>query len=238
MSDRVIYATKNDTVTTANSSGFNGFDFPYATGPTGTGTQRPLMVTVQQSKKWWSRVKTWTMASTWSCVISGVTYAFDNGPMTPQSPSTSELDLVRPGTPRQNVATQTPPSANGIFTLALDPTFSLDDPTNLAGNVWVALGVPSGFTTTGGTLGAPGSSSLGVYFACVPTAMPGGVATGSFSALLDGEAFDLYYFDAGTDSYSAGAMEFTPTEFWPYAAMDGSPIYDTATGAQLQSPTN
>lgn len=37
---------------------------------------------------------------------------------------------------------------------------------------------------------------------------------------------------------ASGDLTFEVSEYWAYAALDGTPIYDTATGAQLQSPAN
>lgn len=65
-------------------------------------------------------------------------------------------------------------------------------------------------------------------------------ATDSVSGSIDGIPITIQIFDAsgGLDTYSITQFDITPEEYWPYAAADGSPIYDTSSGAVLQNPQN
>jgi hypothetical protein len=62
----------------------------------------------------------------------------------------------------------------------------------------------------------------------------------TFTGTFEGHSITLYVSTQGTIfSHSATSLALTIIEYWPYAALkDGSPIYDTATGAELQPPTN
>lgn len=57
---------------------------------------------------------------------------------------------------------------------------------------------------------------------------------------VDGLTLPIYYANAplGT-TVTVTSFDFTPVEWWPYASrFDGSPIWDAATGTQLQALTN
>jgi hypothetical protein len=62
----------------------------------------------------------------------------------------------------------------------------------------------------------------------------GGVGSGG-TLTIDGVDFPLF---APTDFYfdSSVSIIATPTEFWPYKTSTGLPVYDTATGAQINDP--
>lgn len=64
-------------------------------------------------------------------------------------------------------------------------------------------------------------------------------ATSSFTGTFNGSAVTLYVSDNGADSYNATFFAIFPIEWWPHAARaDGTPIWNAATGANLQDPTN
>lgn len=52
-----------------------------------------------------------------------------------------------------------------------------------------------------------------------------------------GQTFNFYNGIAG-DTVLSFSFTVTPYEYWPYAASDGTAIYNTSTGAQLQDPRN
>lgn len=235
MSDRVIFGTINDTVTPANSSGFNGFSFPYSNGPTGTGTARPIKLDFDQAKSFYSRVKNWTFSSTWSSTQGVDTQTFANGIATPgNSNATRELQVWNPGFVKE-FATG---GSGGVSTLAfaVNPLYGVEYGTSTTPRkLWPSFNLATGFF--GQTILRAGTSSL-IIFAFDTTQLT--AVTGSFVGQINGNNVDIYY-DATTfppDSYVPGTMSFTPSEFWPYAAKDGSPIYNTTTGVQLQDPTN
>lgn len=63
----------------------------------------------------------------------------------------------------------------------------------------------------------------------------------ALNGTIDTIEFPLYVTIDGTPqpTYTVSNFDLTPVEWWPYAALsDGSPIYDTSTGAQLQDPRN
>jgi hypothetical protein len=62
--------------------------------------------------------------------------------------------------------------------------------------------------------------------------------TGSIAATIDTETVTLYYkfTSSGTGSMTLTHFDLTISSYWPYPAKDGSPIYDTTTGLQLQDP--
>lgn len=64
-------------------------------------------------------------------------------------------------------------------------------------------------------------------------------SSGSFTGSLNGSSVPIYVTDNGADSYTASFLTIFPVEWWPHAARaDGSPIWNSATGANLQDPTN
>lgn len=58
-----------------------------------------------------------------------------------------------------------------------------------------------------------------------------GPADGSINATAEGLSFTLYYIGTPPTFF-----DLFPVEFWPYKGTDGNPIYDTATGLELQDP--
>lgn len=232
MSDNVRFLTTNDTVTPANSSGANGFPFPYGTGPTGTGTQNPVKVTLPDACKWWWRVKNWALQpSTWSVTDDEpATYGFAAGNMMPDiDNATRELDLINTGFVHRFLLQGTGSQLSQV-NLGVDEDFPLSIQDSDFIHVWPTLRLITTF------LGAGGAE---IDFSFDPSLL--GTVTGHFAGSIDGYAVDIYY-DASNShitSFTVGNMDFVPVEYWPYASLkDGSPIYNTSTGAQLQDPAN
>lgn len=225
MSDCVRFGTTNDTVTPANSSGFNGFTFPYQTsGTTGAGSPAPVGFTFQEAKKIWDRVKNWQFSSTCTMVVSGVTYSFTTQTLAPNSGNAArELDLIKNGTLRDfggtdsvqfNIATPFINTANTEF-----------------GTIFPAIGLGAALTG-GGTV---------VSFSTIDT----GSSDGVFNGLIDGNNVSIYYYlgSPPPGTFTPGNMILTPIEYWPYAGsagglFPGSPIYNTSTGIAIIPPTS
>lgn len=88
--------------------------------------------------------------------------------------------------------------------------------------------------------GTPDSGGASSFSFTLSSVNPGGATTVASGLLIDGIPVDLYY-TTETDScsisnFAISDLSADPVEFWPYAAKDGSAIYDTSTGAQLQDP--
>lgn len=70
---------------------------------------------------------------------------------------------------------------------------------------------------------------------------PGGGFDGTAAFNIDGFPMTIWYsgpFPHTNTLTITSPLTQTITSFWPWAASDGSPIYDTTTGAQLQDPLN
>jgi hypothetical protein len=223
MSDRVPFGTNEDTATPANSSGFNGFPFPYTPG--GSGDDFPIAVPLADCIEIYWRIKNWNISTdiivTDSSPTPPDTYPMQSGDMTPSaSNATRELDLI----------------------------FSIDHQFQEPTGAWsIPFGVIPPINESGETF-YPAivlSASLGGPFAVVSfnpsvVGFPF-VAAGSFTGSVKGLPITVYMFlnsSISGLSITGSFLDITPIEWWPYAAKDGSPIYDTSTGAQLQDPRN
>lgn len=230
MSDNVRFLTVNDTVTPANSSGANGFPSPFGTGPTGTGTQNPVKVSLSDAVKWWWRVKNWKLQpSTWSVTDDTPnTFTLTTGDMIPGvGNATRELDLINPNAAAHNFGIS---SASSQINLFIDESVGGQIQDADFSHVWPELRLPTSFL---------GDSGKEIDFAFDQSIL--GTVTGHFAGSIDGYAVDIYYDASSTHitSFTVGNMDFVPVEYWPYAALsDGSPIYNTSSGAQLQAPEN
>lgn len=168
----------------------------------------------EDAKYCWWRVKNWSVSTDVSSTTSGTTISLNSGTMVNQSIIlfSTELDLAR----RRD-------------------TTRFYNQTSGAG--------PIGFSYGGGIIN--NSGSYYPFFTLSGTAGniqisqdPAGAAS-SFTGTLKGSSVTLYVIDNGADSYTATHLDITPVEWWPYASRaDGSPIWSSTTGAQLQDPTN
>lgn len=89
-----------------------------------------------------------------------------------------------------------------------------------------------------GTLVA-GSSAI--EFDTLPLAMLPDTTLSTLAAVILGQTFILNIRDddpLGTGSFTHSTFILTPSKYWPYAASDGTPIWNTGTGVQLQDENN
>lgn len=227
MSDAVHFATRNDTMTPANSSGFNGFAYPFTTGSTGAGTANPLNMTFPEAVKHWWRVRNYAVSAVtpWTLTSAGITYTFSGGNLSVITGPSRELDFLNQ---RNQLWGETTATESAGLSFVLDP--SLFFPTGYirgAGTtLWPALIIS-------GNISNPFGTSF-VNFGNFQT-------SGSFNVSIDGMSFTTGYDSTSVlpgDSFTVGDLVFTAIEYWPYAAADGSAIYDTTTGVALQNPRN
>lgn len=226
MSDNVRFGTINDTATPANSSGFNGFPFPYdGSGTTGPGTPAPVGMDFKEAMKMWWRIKTFSFSSTWSMVVAGTTYTFTSGNMSGATSRTTELDMTQAANDLRFDTIGTQACQFQLTTPFINT--SKDE----AGTIYPTFTFAINLITPSG---------IGTPYILFSTQDTGG-SIGNFNADFDGLTLTIYYYfpSGAPDSFSVGNMLIEAVEYWPYAALsDGSPIYNTSTGAQLQSPTN
>lgn len=238
MADRVRFLTRNDTVTPANSSGANGFSFPSYTGP-GAEDELPFTIealTLEEAIRWRWRVKNWEVTTD----FQAGDLALPSGDMTPTSIEREE-DLI------------------GITHNAFEVVGGGEESTAFV-TLWLFGPPPESYPFSIGSVSRSGSDyrpfvqisgaiipfgsefSEDLSFHTDPAAIDlFAPVQGEITALIDGKEIPLYYsqnFIGEAPVFTITQLEFTPVEFWPYAAAGGSPIYNTTTGAQLQDPRN
>lgn len=229
MADRVRFMTWNDTGTPALSSGANGFPAPYNDGSDSTFAYL-IAVVFTQIIKWYWRVKQWTISAATMSITAGtggtaVTNQVVPGDFSPLSGS--ELQLIQQGTQFGFVTGGSAPMEMDLFVGTVAPSIKKSGST-----LYPSLAITGTFSADDGL-----GNIISVSFINDPS-LAG--ATGNFNAMVDGITVAIYYkvSSTGTTSYDLSALTIIPKVFWPYGALDGSAIYDTATGAQLQSPLN
>lgn len=241
MADTVRFMTWNDTVTPANSSGANGFPTPFIAG--GGSFPYATAMTFDEAIKLFWRVKEWSLSTDGAVTASGITTTLPNGVLTGGAVQdggfvmTSEIQHVNqalsgPGVQCTKDATSANGDSHASFGFFIDGVTNAPVVHTTGGNFYPPFFV-GGVTRTAS--GEPIAADLAV------TNDPGGTPKGSITATIDGIPFTLYYdyvLDPGA-SFTLTHFDLTPASYWPYAALaDGTPIYNTSTGAQLQAPTN
>lgn len=229
MADAVHFLTVNDTVTPANSSGCNGFPTPYVDYDALTAPEKeyyPELNAFTDLIKWYWRVKNWTVAT--DLTVDG--NALAGGTLAIVSGASRERDLLYPD---QALVFNL---ANGFFDLTfaffVAPTLTSIPAIGREAAGDLRLGLQFYGTYDDGA----GNS---VDFSSVATAVS--PVTDSIIINLDNGA-QLYALNykiiAGTPAVVNTFFLLDPVLFWPYAALDTTPIYNTTTGAQLQDPRN
>jgi len=227
MSDRVRFGTWNDTVTPASSSGFNGFILPrpdvatVSDDPKFTMTFAEVIEFVWRVKKFrWKCSVTWQIDVTPNREYYSIVYD-----QTLARNRTTESSL--PNTFSYDLLTNTPAVTVNVTFEDGSPPSSFADTLSISGSVDFALDTED--WTFSFDWGARVASTD-------PTP---GTVVGSMSFL--GGTYDLYGPTIALPTahdIAFTASSFEVVEYWPYAALDASPIYNTTTGAQLQSPLN
>lgn len=233
MADPVHFATVEDTVTPAQSSGFSGFPAPLITSP---GVPDPslffpvAMPFTECIEKFW-RIKKWAVATDFVQTAGAQVATFLSQTMNGGSTATRENELVLQG---QYIACGLPVDVNGtVGDVGAFELFRFPPSPGIyttGGDLYPAINIGSNLDVDDGI------NKIRVNLSQDPTG-----AAGSITATVDGHNVTLYHrpeVQTGDGAYSITFMDFTPVEWWPYAAEDASPIYDTATGAQLQNPRN
>lgn len=216
MADAVHFLTYDDEATPANASRCNGFPAPFSIGT--PAAIYPISVAFTKIIKWFWRVKNWRLTTDLSVdgdVISGgaVTCSIIFG-------AARELDLVQP----QSLVFQ---AASGVFLFNFE----------FFGEAGPTPGITFSAPNYKPSIQFTGDADTRVTFATNPTGL--GTPDGTIVMLIDGEACNLYYFILfGGTVVTCTNFSLDPVLFWPYAAADTTPIYNTTTGAQLQDPRN
>lgn len=251
MADAVHDLTNNDNDAPGGAwSGVNGFPWPFGTASTGTGTDNPVKISFTDAVKWFRRVKNWKVTTSGcSLTLAGTTVSLQSGNMTAGSGfPTRELDLLKTGpiTGGDQLTWgkfDTDGSGNtsscdiAYAGLVSFPPWVMDDISNPASDLW-----PGFITGAVANLSFSPSGTAEVRFAYNPANLSAATG-GTMTITIDGYSVTLYYSvilgsSAGSATFNPGAIAFDPVEYWPYAAADTSPIYNTSTGAQLQDPRN
>jgi hypothetical protein len=95
---------------------------------------------------------------------------------------------------------------------------------------WPTIAI--GFQTTG-TVRSNSGYVVGANLFCSPNFL--GTVTPGSSITIDGVNLPMQdFWDSSGLSYCVATI--TPSEFWPYKNRLGQPVYDTATGAQINDP--
>jgi hypothetical protein len=216
MSDRVSFATTEDTITPANSSGFNGFPIPYITGS--QGAFNPYNFSFDNCIKMWWRIKNWTLTTDASVTKDGVTGSVVNGDLVPFGQPASEMGLIY--------------AANNPFLNSSDGVWALA----LIGNIHYDTGTlyPSMSTDMHCDASGTGARLAVRFFSPDPTL---GAATGSITGTILGQTKTIYYWTSGApDSFTFSTFVLEPVDWWPYKNTLGNPVWNTSTGAQINDP--
>lgn len=219
MADAVHFASTENGGPNLGSSGWNGFPTPYNDG-TKDAAQFVIIVSFDDLIKWYWRSAKWTLTTDLVLTPTGgspFSVASGQGGLV----VATELDLVQ-----QNSIN----SAVGNFNLRLFDT----DGTGLIFTPSIAqIGTDLKPSAEINAAIAPGASSF--VFSTRSDVIP--TPDGTLTANIDGNPIPLFYTATG-GTLSGSQVDWTISEYHAYAASDGSPIYDTTTGAQLQDPRN
>lgn len=236
MSDIVRYVTRMDTSTPPTTeTGFNGFPFLWKWGnpsidphPEFYPISMPLEEATNTSAsiaRLHKRVKKWKLTTDAAAAdVGGGTHVLSSGTLTNSSFNpTRELENI-----------QDPAGLHG------DRSYSFTVLDNgISSNAGQLLIISTGSFYVDGTDYYP---NLQLTISLTVTNIRFRDSTGSdpfITGTFDGIPVKVYYETvSGGNTFSMSQFDLVPVEFWPYAAADGSAIYDTTTGAVLQDPKN
>lgn len=226
MADAVHFGTWDDQADTTKSSGFNGFTAPFKDQSASVGNVYNNIVSFAQTIKLFWRVRRWTVTSgSLSFFLGGFSTTILAPGVIGGPAAAREIDLIQQGIAYRLVDDE-PRFTLFIFDGALRPNIKLDG-TDLRPAI-----------EAGGIINeSNGSDSVLIHYTQDASAI---TPTGSFTITLDGIVVTIYYEAtlAGDGAFTFDNLVVDPVEFWPYAATDGSPIFNTTTGAQLQDENN
>jgi hypothetical protein len=216
-----------------------GNGLPILPDPNTGGEDYPLTLTKAQIIEWYWRVRFWTLTTDFKATVRATSLTLDNSLNYTQGP-TRERDLILLPSDKTFEATGTaagPGAASGVSGVSF---FNIAPAMYRQPNS--ADYLP--YFLIQGTIAALESGDLSqLVFGSRPADVPG--YAGTITANVYGKTLPLYYREDIVDSGTGGTWSFvhttfdlTPLEWWPYAAEDASPIYDTTDGSQLQSPLN
>lgn len=265
MNDRVRFLTTQDNRSPNVFSGCNGFPVPFQ--DVADKSTETLQRTLPEFVRLYFRAKTWSMTTDAQVATSDGSSLIFTTPGTggirdgATNPITRERDLFYDsnndlfvGGPADFTGTATVTFNGAGLTLfggnRIDPFPSpviYKDFVPTPPEFYIDVVISGAIGLRIGSPGDPNFEQAIVEFDTNQAVLEGNTGepiTGTINATVDGQTVPLYYWlstfhvGAGIPTASISSMDFSITEYWPYAALDASPIYDTATGAQLQDPTN
>lgn len=227
MSDRVRYADSSDLSNPTQSGGFNGFTRVITRVATPLNLKYKISYANLIKHVWRVRKCRWkcSLVRTTGVAPNRIYYTV-NYDHTSDDGHTSEIDLIT-DTPRVIHFFSTTPSVTVNIT-----NENGDPPSTTTDNLSINAALTQEIAT--GDYYISSIFWFGVYVFASASPSPGYVVVGSVS--IFGNSFNLYA--SPYDSIVITAASFEIAEYWPYAATNNSAIYNTTTGAQLQSPAN
>ncbi len=231
MADRVMYATNEDA-----PSGFSGF--PFQVKQFADVIYNPVFYSIglplesadsmdSSCARWYGRVKGLAVTTDLKVTVSGTDYPFPASTWARADfPSTAsrELDYFR------NAGV-----VRGWQFAEIDP-FWTSAGINLFGDSRILTSDWSTFYPFIAIAGQ-GASTIAQFSSSDPFDPDD---PQSITGTIDGKPIPIYYTVQDDPDISISFSNFTATfvSYWPYAATNGTPIYDEATGLELQNPLN
>lgn len=204
----------------------------------------PIALTAQELAEWYWRIKKWYLVAGFSATAGGHTAEYPDGIITGTTASV-ELDIAVTGAFFDGAFPFTSPappgttvsSGHAFVLFSSDAGPYLNEPGSP--DYYPAIKIEGGcFAQTPSP--DPVTDSAGVSFSSDPGAFGTDNET---TATIYGKTMPLYWRESPDPAVGDGhithtGLTITPYEWWPYEAADASPIYNTSTGAELQSPLN
>jgi len=202
-------------------------DVPSPRSPGTPDENHQVAYTLPEMAEVWWRIYNWDCSNGATATINGTNYTAASGACVRLGSATRELDLVDP----LNSPSFATPSGDG----GGDFTFFGEDFVD-SGRFYPFFGFSYQF-------GIGGQGVLISTQTPSPLASPPWVFSKSGTISVFGKSYGVSLYTSTATGQTAsgdiGTITITPSAYWPYASRkDGSAIYDTSTGAQLQDPRN
>lgn len=235
MGDRFSFLTSENAGSPINSSGCNGFPSKFLNNTQHAavvgGDYFPIEVPFLTLVKWYWRVKNWKMEVSGHATAGATTVHFPTGNLMPQfvgafDPPSRELDLLGIAPTNFNAYVGSKDATNQFFLF-------INTDTTAPGSMWIWQ--PDGTELLHPSIGISGG--IAANDTDDPPVDPASADFSSYSsgdeitATVDG--IDVPVFVTLVGDASVDSIVITPIEYWPYAKEDGSPLYNTTTGAML-----